>query len=80
MKDTGIFGTSTLKNYDRMSFKDDDAFDEFYAEVEQNLKDLNQERANKGLDKLGTPPATEKKTPKVEEASDAELDEIANNF
>jgi len=82
VKDTGIFGTSTLKNFDRMTFDDDDAFDEFYSEVEQNLKDLNQERANEGLGKLGAPPAGpgKKDTRKPEEATDAELDEIANNF
>ena len=81
LKDTGIFGTSTLKNFDRMTFKDDEAFDEFYDEVEQNLKDLNQERANKGLDQLGEPPqGGQKKETKTEEATDAELDEIANQF
>jgi hypothetical protein len=80
LKDTGIFGKTVLKNFDRMSFKDDYEFDEFYADVEQDLKEENQERANKGLEALGEPPAPVKNTPKVEEASDAELDEIANNF
>ncbi len=55
LKDTGKFGERMLKNYARMSFPDDDAFDEFLSEVEEDLKSENQDRANKGLEKLGAP-------------------------
>lgn len=55
LKDTGKFGERTLKSYARMQFKSDEDFDEFYSEVEEDLKSENQERANKGLDKLGAP-------------------------
>ena len=58
LKDTGKFGERTLKAFNRMSFKDDDEFEDFYDEVEADLEAENQERANRGLDKLGAPGAS----------------------
>ncbi len=55
LKDTGKFGERTLKAFNRMSFKDDDEFEDFYEEVESDLETENQERANQGLGKLGAP-------------------------
>ena len=58
LKGTGKFGERTLKAFNRMSFKDDEEFEDFYEEVESDLESENQERANKGLEKLGAPDAT----------------------
>nr|DAN07923.1 MAG TPA: hypothetical protein [Caudoviricetes sp.] len=58
LKDTGKFGERTLKAFNRMSFKDDDEFEDFCDEVEADLEAENQERANRGLDKLGAPGAS----------------------
>lgn len=55
LKDTGTFGTRTLKSFGKMKFESDDDFDEFFSEVEEDLKSFNQERANAGLEKLGMP-------------------------
>lgn len=55
LKDTGKFGERTLKAFNRMSFKDDDEFEDFYEEVESDLETENQERTNQGLGKLGAP-------------------------
>ena len=64
-----------------MSFESDDDFDEFYSEVEEDLKALNQERANAGLAALGNPPATDGNKPKEDEViSDAEIEALANSF
>lgn len=63
--DTGTFGKSVLKNFDLMSFKDDEAFDDYLDEVQKDLDDLNQERANAGLKKLGDIPAGGKKSPET---------------
>ena len=57
VENTGTFGKSVLKNFDLMSFKDDDAFEDYLDEVQKDLDDLNQERANEGLKKLGEVPA-----------------------
>ena len=56
LKDTGTFGTTTLKSFDRMDFKTDEDFEEFFSDVESDLKAYNQERASQGLDlpPLGT--------------------------
>ena len=57
---TGTFGKSVLKQFDLMTFKDDDAFDDYLDDVQKDLDDLNQERANEGLKKLGGVPAGKK--------------------
>lgn len=54
---TGTFGKSVLKQFGLMSFKDDDAFDDYLDEVQKDLEEFNQERANAGLAKLGVVPA-----------------------
>lgn len=57
---TGTFGKSVLKQFDLMTFKDDDAFNDFLDDVQKDLDDINQERANEGLKKLGEVPAGKK--------------------
>lgn len=57
VKDTGTFGKSVLKQFNLMTFKDDDAFEDYLDDVQKDLDDLNQERANEGLKKLGGVPA-----------------------
>ena len=79
LKDTGKFGERTLKSYSRMKFDTDDDFEEFLSEVEEDLKSENQERANKGLEKLGAPATggSGKKDKKPEVLSEEEIKEIA---
>ena len=81
LKDTGMFGTRTLKSFSKMKFENDDEFDEFYSEVEEDLKSFNQERANAGLEKLGNFPSFGKEVPKKDEPySNDEIDRLAENF
>jgi hypothetical protein len=81
LKDTGSYGNRTLKSFRKMSFKDDDEFEEFITEVEDDLKAYNQERANEGLSTLGVPPgATATKQKKDDVLTDAEIDAIANMY
>lgn len=83
LKNTGKFGERTLKAFNRMSFKDDEAFEDFCDEVEADLEEENQERANRGLEKLGAPAATggaaEQRSKKNDEEvmSDDEVKELA---
>jgi len=58
---TGTFGKSIVRQFNQMTFNDDDAFEDFLADVQQDLDDLNQERANDGLGKLGAVPVAGKK-------------------
>lgn len=83
LKDSGSYGSRILKSFDRMKFETDEEFDDFYSEVEKDLKAYNQERADAGLATLGNPPAAgggkgEKKEDEV--ISDAEVEAIANSF
>lgn len=75
LKDTGTFGTRTLKSFAKMSFDTDEEFDDFVAEVESDLKLHNQERANAGLQTLGAIP-TQGGGKKEEILTDAEVEAI----
>lgn len=61
VKDTGRFGENFIKNFDRMTFKDDADFDEYLASVKTEVEGYKQELANHGLESLGNPPAVEHK-------------------
>lgn len=58
LKDTGSFGARTLKSFNKMKFENDEEFEEFYADVENDLRTYNQERADNGLSTLGSIPNT----------------------
>lgn len=80
LKDSGSFGSRILKSFDRMKFETDEEFDEFYSEVEEDLKNYNQERANAGLAALTPPPAAggNGSGKQDEPYSDAEIDALAD--
>ena len=78
LKDAGTFGSRTLKSFSKMSFESDEEFEEFYSEVEEDLKAYNQERADAGLSTMGTPPAASGGQSQEEEPfNDHEIDEMA---
>lgn len=79
LKDTGAFGSSTLKNFGKMKFENEEEFEDFYNEVSDDLKDLNQERANAGLANLGGSLASKKQEVEDDKPlSDAEIDEMVD--
>lgn len=81
LKDAGTFGTRTLKSFAKMKFENDDEFDEFYSEVEEDLKNYNQERADAGLSTLGVPPAAGGGKQKEDEVlTDDEIKALAKSF
>ncbi|WP_455636508.1 hypothetical protein [Parabacteroides sp.] len=81
LKDSGTFGTRTLKSFSKMNFENDEEFEEFLSEVTEDLKAYNQERADSGLSTMGEPPAAGGGKPKDEEPfSDSEIDEMADIF
>lgn len=85
LKDTGTFGKSTLKNFDKIKFENEADFEEFYDGVVEDLVTLNQERANAGLAKLGATAATsgnkkEKEGDKPEVISEKEIEELAGTM
>lgn len=79
LKDTGAFGERTIKSFKRMKFENEDEFDEFYSEVEADLKKLNQERADAGLSRLGAIPGAQQQKPQKEEVlTDDEIKALAS--
>lgn len=84
LENTGSFRNRTLKSFKRMKFETDEEFEDFLEEVQADLDELNQERANDGLSKLGSvPPAKSTKTGEeneVEVMSDDELEKLAKEF
>ncbi len=77
LKDTGVFGTRTMKSFAKMSFDSDEEFEEYYSDVEKDLKDFNQERASVGLSALGSIPGGKSKQVKEEPFSDEEIAALA---
>lgn len=79
LQNTGKFGEMQLKAFSRISFKDDEDFEDYLEELKEEIEEENQERANHGLDKLGNIPAPTKKTPKKEDElmSDDEVKKLA---
>lgn len=79
LANTGKFGERQLKAFSRISFKDDDDFEDYLEELKQEIEDENQERANHGLDKLGNIPAPGNKPEKKEEElmSDDDVKKLA---
>lgn len=80
VNDTGAFGKRVLREFDRMSFKDDDDFDAYLDDIKDDLAAENKERKEKGLDALGTPPAgggSHEPKPKDKVFSDDEIKELA---
>ncbi len=75
VENTGTFGKSVLKQFDLMAFKDDDAFEDYFDEVQKDLDELNQERANEGLKKLGEVPAGKRNKSPENQEIDAMSDE-----
>lgn len=84
LKDTGSFGKRTLRNFDKMSFDNDDDFDEFIDEVKTDLKEINEERTQKGLEALGKPAVPPKGggkgNNKEDVMSDDDIDAMASSF
>lgn len=77
LKDSGTFGTRTLKSFSKMNFENDEDFEDFLSEVTEDLKAYNQERADAGL--ALTPPTAGGGKPKDEEPfSDNEIDAMAD--
>jgi hypothetical protein len=77
LKGTGLFGERILKSYDKMDFKNEDEFEDFFEGVVADAKAYNQERANDGLSKLGKTPLVGGGN-KEEVLSDDEVKALAN--
>ena len=74
---TGAYGKSVLKQFGFMDFKDEDAFDDYLDEVQKDLEEMNQERANEGLKKLGEVPTGKKnKSPENDDVDAMSDDDI----
>lgn len=80
LTDTGKFGERQLKAFSRMSFKDDDEFEDYLEDLKEDVEAENQDRADRGLEKLGNIPSPDKngKDKKEDELmSDDEVKKLA---
>lgn len=82
LENTGTFGKSVLRRFDKQDFEDEDDFEDFLDEVREDLEELNVERKNNGLGKLGAPPSTrssrqEDEVTQEEPYTDDEIDNLA---
>lgn len=79
LTDTGKFGERQLKAFSRMSFKDEEEFEEYLEDLKEDIEAENQERADRGLGKLGNIPAPDKNQNNKEEElmSDEDVKKLA---
>lgn len=78
VKDAGVYGKRIKENYGLMTFKTDEDFDKFLDGVQDDIKAFNQERADKGLDKIRVPGVGGSKEDEKQEAmTEAEIDALA---
>lgn len=79
LANTGKFGERKLKSFSRLSFKDDDDFEDYLDELKEEIEEVNQERSDKGLEKLGNIPAPDNKQNKKEDElmSDDDVKKLA---
>jgi flagellar biosynthesis GTPase FlhF len=79
VKDAGVYGKRIKENYGLMTFNTDEDFEKFLGGVEADIKAFNQERADKGLDRLGKPAEGEEQHEpgKVEPMTEAEAAALA---
>lgn len=80
VKDLGEYGKQLLKNFDRMSFKDEEDFDDYVTDMEEGIKAYNKERTDKGLAALGASAAGHQETNHKKELSDAEIDKLVDGI
>ena len=80
LKDAGTLGKTYKRLFEKLDIKDDDEFNEFLEQIDEDLKDYNQDVANKLLEKQNpTPPAAPGKKAseeKVEVMSDEDIDDL----
>lgn len=79
LTDTGKFGERQLRAFSRMSFKDEEEFEEYLEDLKEDIEAENQERADRGLGKLGNIPAPDKNQNNNEEElmSDEDVKKLA---
>lgn len=81
VKDSGTYGKSILRQFERMSFANDDEFETYLSEVGEDLKTYSQERIDLGLEGLGNPPSAHGSSGKNNpEITESELDQMAGMF
>lgn len=82
LKDAGAYGNSIMRNFKRMSFDSDEAFEEFFTETEDELADfLKEQKDNSKQDNLSKPPRARVfggDRNKKEVLTDKEIDALAD--
>lgn len=74
LADTGSYGKSILKAFEKMSFKDDDDFTDYLNDVDEQVKEFKQSVGDDALKTMGTKPNGGGKNPK--QATEKEIDDI----
>lgn len=80
LKDKGVFGKQTLKAFERMSFENDEAFENYLDEVKADVEAYDKERSEAGLSTMKNHPNTQNNTGNDKVLTDKEIDEVANLF
>lgn len=80
VKDSGAFGTSILKNFERMSFDKDEDFDTFMDEVKNDLESYAKEKGNATLGTMANHPPQGSGQGNETEITDKQIEDVVNLF
>ncbi len=80
LKDTGTFGKSILKAFEKMSFESDEDFEAYVSEVTESLKEFDKERTEAGLSPLTNPIPSKQVINNPKKYTDAEVDAIVDKL
>lgn len=76
VKDKGAFGSRIVKNFERMSFKDEEEFDAFMEEVKEDVTAYDKERSEAGLGTMGGKPNPQGGSGSEDKLTDKEIENI----
>lgn len=80
LKDSGSFGARAMKEFERMSFKDDEDFTAYLADTKSDLEAYNKERAEAGLPNVPIGGSVNRVNKPNEVITDAQVEAIAKQF
>lgn len=78
LKDSGVFGKTTMKSFEKMNFGSNEEYDTYFNDVKADLESWKKERTDAGLDKI-TPMGRSNAAPE-KKLTDEEVKGIAANL
>lgn len=76
LKDSGSFGSRIVKNFTRMKFETEEEFEDFFADVEEDLEEYHKEKGEEAVGSVKPAGGKPRGSDKNEKPSEAELNAV----